>query len=151
MKPPTCQGTIVSIQICTGHRQPMWWVERSEVIADFGLQGDRHARSGSKRQVLLIERETLDALGLPAGEVKENITTEGIDLRRLDAGQKLLLGDSVRIEITQPCEPCARMDEIRGGLRRELEGRRGMLARVLNGGWLCLGDSIAMIAEEEQR
>ena len=78
MKPQTCQGTIVSIQICTGHRQPMWWVERSEVIVDFGLQGDRHARIGSKRQVLLIERETLDALGLPAGEVKENITTEGM-------------------------------------------------------------------------
>jgi MOSC domain-containing protein YiiM len=148
MKPQPCQGTVVSIQICTGHRQPMKWVERSEIIADFGLRGDQHARSGSKRQVLLIERETLDALGLPSGEVKENITTEGIDLKRLVAGQKLLLGGSIRIEITQPCEPCARMDEIREGLRRELEGRRGMLARVLTEGWLCVGDSIAMIPEE---
>lgn len=122
-----------------------------QVIADYGLEGDRHARSGSRRQVLLIDREILDSLGLAAGEVKENLTIEGIDLQQLQVGQQLLVGDTVRLEITQPCEPCGRMDEIRAGLRRQLEGRRGWLARVITGGWLAVGDPIRWTGPSESR
>jgi MOSC domain-containing protein YiiM len=34
------------------------------------------------------------------------------------------------------------MDEIRPGLREELNGRRGVLATVLNGGTLKVGDTV---------
>jgi MOSC domain-containing protein YiiM len=135
-------GTIISIQLCRGHRLPMQQVERGEAVADFGLQGDHHARSGSQRQVLLVDLETLALLGLLPGEIKENITTEGVDLKNLRPGQELRVGDSVRLEITQPCEPCGRMEEIRVGLAHELENRRGMLARVIAGGQLSVGDPV---------
>ncbi len=46
------------------------------------------------------------------------------------------------MEIVGPCEPCHKMDAIREGLRKKLDGRRGMLATVINGGPIKVGDSI---------
>ena len=40
------------------------------------------------------------------------------------------------------------MDEIRDGLRAELEGRRGMLARVVEGGTIGVGDAIRIEQSE---
>ena len=43
------------------------------------------------------------------------------------------------------CEPCHRMDELRSGLRAQLEDRRGMLAHVVEGGEIALGDAIELV------
>ena len=67
---------------------------------------------------------------------------------RLPAGTRLRLGGSAVLEITAICEPCFRMDEIRDGLRAELEGRRGMLARVVEGGTIGVGDAIRIEQSE---
>ncbi len=135
-------GVITSLQICPGHRRPMRSVDPAVLIADHGLEGCRHAKPGSRRQVLLIEEETLRALGLVAGVVKENITTHGIDLTSLPVDTRLLLGEDVELWVTGPCHPCGYMDEIRAGLQEELRGRRGVLAWVKRGGRVRVGDTI---------
>ena len=48
-------------------------------------------------------------------------------------------------EVTMVCDPCERMDAIRSGLQAELEGRRGMLARIVAGGELALGDTLELV------
>ena len=126
------------------HRQPMREVEETVAIENRGLQGCAHGRIGGRRQVLLMEVETLEELGLQPGVVKENITTRGIALHGLRAGQRLRVGEAT-LEVTFPCEPCRRMDEIRSGLQRELHGRRGMLCRVVQGGRIRRGDGIAVL------
>jgi MOSC domain-containing protein YiiM len=114
---------------------------RAEVIADAGFEGCTHARPGSKRQVLLVDRETLEAMHLSPGIICENITTEGIDVNRLQVGQVLSIG-TVRLEVSMICAPCELMEKIRPGLQKELEGRRGMLCRVIEGGSIRRGDEI---------
>ena len=94
------------------------------------------------RQVLLMDEETLGKFGLNSGDVRENITTSGIDMHSIEAGQQVALGDSAVVEITGFCTPCARMDEIRDGLRVELEEQRGMLATVIQGGSISVGDAV---------
>ncbi|MBI4482841.1 MAG: MOSC domain-containing protein [Acidobacteria bacterium] len=111
-------------------------------VTDFGLEGDRHGRPGSTRQVLMVEGETLEALRLLPGEVRENIATTGVLLRSLVPGTRLKIGSEAVLEVTKGCDPCARMEEIRSGLSQALEGRRGTLARVLRGGTICVGDPI---------
>jgi len=136
---------IVSLQLCVGHREPMKTVEAAKVIAGFGVEGDRHAVSEGirkARQVLLMDEETLQSFGLVHGQVRENVTTSGISLPTLTVGQRLALGEDVVLELTGPCAPCARMDEIRDGLREEIDGRRGMLAFVVQGGTVNVGDEI---------
>lgn len=134
-------GVVVSIQICPAHRAPMRRLETVRALENLGLEGDRHAVPDGLRQVLLIEEETLNRLDVPIGAVKENITTRGIPLMRLPQGTRLQIGEAL-FELTKPCEPCLRMEEIRLGLQEELQGQRGMLARVMRGGQLRIGDEI---------
>ncbi len=139
------RATITSLQICPAHRQAMQMQAAVRAVENLGLEGDYHARADASRQVLLMDEETLSKVQLKAGAVKENITTRGINLYALGEGTRLKIGAAV-FEITKPCEPCARMDEIRLGLRAELVGQRGMLARVVQGGELRVGDEIQVVA-----
>jgi MOSC domain-containing protein YiiM len=139
-------GTVVALQLCPGHRLPM--VGRSEVraVAGLGLEGDFHARGG-RRQVLLIDLEILEDLGLTPGQVKENLTVRGLNLQGLPAGTRLRVGPEAVLELTGPCTPCFRMDEIRPGLQAELQGRRGVLARVVAGGTIRVGDPVSPLED----
>ncbi len=138
------RGAVISLQICPAQRSPMEKCEAVRAIKDLGLEGDRHAQAGVQRQVLLMDEETLTAFGLSAGVVKENITTRGIPLYALEPGTRLRIGEAL-IELTKSCTPCSRMDEIRPGLRDALQGQRGMLARVIEGGTLRVGDAIDIV------
>jgi len=93
---------------------------------------------------LLVEGETLRELGLSPGVVRENITTEGIRLGELESGRRLRIGGAV-LEVTVPCEPCDQMDAIRLGLQDELQGRRGILCRVIESGLIRRGDALDVI------
>jgi MOSC domain-containing protein YiiM len=139
---------IASIQLCLGHRQSMQPVMTAKLIGQFGLEGDKHASAASKRQVLIADKEALDAVGVTPGTIKENITVEGLNAMRLPPGSRVRLGESAVVEIASICEPCFRMDEIRDGLRLELEGRRGMLATVVAGGTISVGDRITIEQQE---
>ncbi len=113
-------------------------------VVNRGLDGCAHGRLGGRRQVLLMDAETLDHFGLTPGVVKENITTRGLALREFGPGQRLRVGEAL-LEVTLPCEPCRRMDEIRMGLQQELRGRRGMLCRVVEAGRIRRGDRIEVL------
>jgi MOSC domain-containing protein YiiM len=127
-------------------RLPMEELEEVRVITNVGLEGCAHARvGGGPRQVLLVDRETLDAMDLRPGSVRENITTEGIDVNSLVPKQELRIGE-VRLQVSEICHPCDQLEKIRPGLRREMRGRRGMLCRVLEGGMIRRGDTIEKIS-----
>jgi MOSC domain-containing protein YiiM len=134
-------GEVLHLFLAKGARLPMLEVENATAIADRGLEGCRHARQGSQRQVLLVESETLKRSGLRSGQIRENITTSGLDVDNLARGQRLEIGAAL-FEVTGPCEPCSRMDEIRMGLQQELYGQRGTLCRVIAGGQIRRGDAI---------
>ena len=74
--------------------------------------------------------------------MKENITVTGLDLSQTKEGQVFFIGDDVTMEIVGDCEPCGKMDAIQPGLKDKIDGRRGMLAMVINGGHIKVGDSI---------
>ena len=126
----------------------MTLVRSATVIEGLGIEGDKHASAASKRQVLLADKEALDAVGVLPGTIKENITVEGVDVMQLPSGSLVRLGRSVVLEITAVCEPCFRMDEIRDGLKQELEGKRGMVSRVVRGGVINVGDPITVERSE---
>ena len=95
--------------------------------------------------MLLVDSETLDAMSLPPGIIRENITTEGLNVNSLAAGQQLRVGEA-RLEVSAVCTPCDQLDKVRPGLRKELWGRRGMLCRVIEGGTIRRGDPIEKVS-----
>ena len=136
-------ATVAGLWICPGPRQPMMPMESARAVENLGLEGDRHAKADSQRQVLLMEAETLEKLDLGMGDVKENITTRGIALMSLPLGTRLRVGEAV-LEITGECHPCSRMEDLRPGLLQEIGGQRGMLARVAQSGVIKMGDVITI-------
>lgn len=123
--------------------------ELSETTAlqEAGLEGCAHGRPGSKRQVLLADLETLQALELTPGMIRENITTEGLNVNGLKEGETLRIGEAL-LEVTMVCTPCGQMDDLRPGLRKEIRGRRGMLCRITKGGRIRRGDGIEKLTQE---
>ncbi len=124
---------------------PMEELSEVRAVGDTGFEGCAHTRPGSKRQVLLVDRETLEAMDLRPGIIRENITTDGMNVNSLQIGQRLQIGGA-RLEVSAVCTPCDQMEAIRPGLPKELWGRRGMLCRVLEGGVIRRGDSIEKLS-----
>ena len=91
--------------------------------------------------MLLVEQEVLDSLGLTPGAIREQVTVRGLALAELAAGMRLRAGTAL-LEVAGPCDPCERMDEVRPGLKQELEGRRGRFVHVVERGTFAVGDTL---------
>jgi MOSC domain-containing protein YiiM len=135
---------ITAIWTSPAKKAAMVYRESARAIEGQGLEGCAHAREGTKRQVLFASAEHLDALGVAHGAIKENFTVDGVDVHGWPVGQRVQVG-AAEFEITMECDPCERMEEIRPGLQQELEGRRGMLARVIKTGDVAVGDEIRLV------
>ena len=126
-------------------RLPMEELPEVRVADNYGFEDCAHGRPDSLRQVLLVDSETLQAMELSPGIIRENITTSGLNVNGLKIGQKLRVGET-RLEVSAACTPCDQLEKIRPGLRREIWGRRGMLCRVIEGGIIRRGDPIEKLS-----
>ena len=117
--------------------------ERLQAIVGQGLEGCAHANP-PKREVLFASLDHLDSVGVEPGAIRENLTVDGADVQDWPVGQRVRVGEAL-FEITMVCDPCHRMDELRDGLRAELQNKRGMLARVVETGEVAVGDEIELL------
>src|SRR6202050_5755097 len=135
---------VAHLFICPGHRKPMQEFDEVWALLHRGMEGCTHARPQSSRQVLLVDTETLENLGLEPGVIKENVTVTGMNVSVLEPGVQIRLGEA-EFRVTGGCEPCFRMDEIRPGLQRALDGRRGIICRVIKEGRIVRGDRVELV------
>jgi MOSC domain-containing protein YiiM len=140
----TVVGLFVSPARKSGISEPR---ERVRALESQGFEGCAHANP-PRREVLFVSKEHLDAVGVEPGAIRENITVEGADVQSWPIGQQVRIGEA-RFEITMVCDPCERMDQLRTGLRALLDDRRGMLAHVVEGGEVALGDEISLVDARE--
>src|SRR5260370_12325365 len=103
---------------------PMEELAEVRALNDAGFEGCAHARPASRRQVLLVDRETLEAMNLQPGMIRENITTHGLNVNGLRIGQLLRVGGA-QLEVSEVCHPDVRIEAIRPHLRNELWSRPG--------------------------
>ena len=140
------------------------------LVAGLGVDGDAHqgatvkhrsrvARDPSQpnlRQVHLIHAELHDELqaarfAVAAGQMGENITTQGLDVLGLPTGTRLHLGKAAVVEVTGLRNPCAQLNRIQPGLMgatlsRDEDGslvrKAGIMGVVVIGGEVRPGDPI---------
>jgi MOSC domain-containing protein YiiM len=134
---------VVNLFRAPKRRAAMEELREARVVEDAGFEGCAHARPGGKRQVLLVDIETLREMDLAPGMIRENITTEGLDVNALEVGQRLRAGE-VELEVSLVCDPCEQIEALRPGLQELMLGKRGMLCRVLRGGAVKQGDPITV-------
>jgi MOSC domain-containing protein YiiM len=140
-------GTIVALSIRSGQAAAPHRVDAADAIAGTGLAHDAHADPLSPRQVLLAGAATYAELGLPPLALRENLLLDlDLDTARLRSGTVLCIGDGVLLRLMFQCEACGKLDSYRQGLAHALGPRRGMLARVVEGGVIREGDPVRELA-----
>jgi MOSC domain-containing protein YiiM len=122
------------------------------LVADFGLEGDRHA-GRPQRQVSILNAETVAELaraGMPVepGVLGENITVEGVPVMELRDGTRLRIGEA-ELEITGDRPACRELLEVHVNALKALVGRTGKMARVVRGGLVRPGDPIELIGDAD--
>ena len=111
------------------------------LVSGTGIDGDIHADALSPRQLLLAGTPVYEALSLPPHALRENLLLD-TDTSCLSSGMVLQIGSQVRLRMMFQCEACGQLDTIVPGLARRIGPGRGMLARVLTGGLIHVGDPV---------
>ena len=138
--------------VCLSHKKGIVKKEQNHVVAleNWGIDGDAHAGDWH-RQVSLLAGESIDNVkeGLPTlknGAFAENIITRGIDLMMLNIGDRLQVGDSVVLEVTQIGKECHNNGcAIKKATGDCIMPREGIFARVIQGGEIFKDLSINII------
>ena len=135
-------------------------------VTPTGIVGDTWRRpfhGGRRKAILLITAEAVDHLlaqGFPVfyGALGENITTRGLDHRRLRIGQRYRVGEAV-IELREVRLPCATIDVYGRGIQAATYdakaqagdptsacwGLSGFYASVACPGRIRVGNAIALV------
>jgi MOSC domain-containing protein YiiM len=143
-------GTILAV--CTSAKTGMRKknVGQALCVQQYGIEGDAHGNSATHRQVSLLAMESIrkmQAMGLDVGpgDFAENLTTEGVDLLALPIGSKIGIGSSVVLEISQHGKECHTPCAIYHQAGTCVMPTEGIFGRVITGGMVKVGDTIARI------
>ncbi len=138
--------------VCTSQKKGTIKREQPSVLfkAAWGIDGDAHGGDWH-RQVSLLASESIDLVkevlpSLKKGAFAENIITRGIDLARLGIGDKLQIGDSVILQITQIGKECHNSGcAIKKATGDCIMPREGIFSKVISGGAVAPGDKIVIL------
>ena len=138
--------------VCLSHKKGIVKKEQGKVTLreNWGLQGDAHAGEWH-RQVSLLAGESIDGVKevlptLKNGAFAENIITRGIELNKLNIGDRLKIGDDVVLEITQIGKECHNSGcAIKKATGDCIMPREGIFARVIQGGEILKELTISII------
>jgi MOSC domain-containing protein YiiM len=147
-------GKIISINISSRKGEKKTGVPSAVLKENHGIVGDSHAGDWH-RQVSILAQESVDKMRgrgveLHPGDFAENLTIEGIDLVKLPVGQQLSAGAGIILEITQIGKECHQGCAIREQVGDCVMPREGVFARVIKGGPIKPGDSIAVEGWEQR-
>jgi MOSC domain-containing protein YiiM len=138
--------------VCTSHKKGIVKREQQkvELKENFGIENDAHAGDWH-RQVSLLAGESIDTVKetlptLKNGAFAENIITRGIDLTQLAIGNRLKIGDSIILEITQIGKECHNSGcAIKKATGNCIMPKEGLFAIVVAGGSITSADEIQVM------
>ncbi|MEM8857528.1 MAG: MOSC domain-containing protein [Chloroflexota bacterium] len=147
-------GQVEWISIRPGRGEPVVVLDEAEISVEKGLEGDRYGgKPGSSRQVTLIQKEHLQAVGGMLGReavdptlTRRNIVVSGMNLLALK-GKRFQIGEAI-LEYTGLCHPCSKMEAALGpGGYNAMRGHGGITTKVIQGGKCCVGDAVKYVGE----
>ncbi|MFH2052171.1 MAG: MOSC domain-containing protein [bacterium] len=115
---------------------------------DHGLEGDGHAGPGHRQVSILatlsIARIKAVIPELGHGAFAENLVVSGLDLSGVQVGDRLAVGGTAVLEVTQIGKECHNACVIREKTGDCVMPREGLFCRVIAGGPVTAGDSVVL-------
>ncbi|EBA17898.1 MOSC [Roseobacter sp. SK209-2-6] len=150
LKRHATNGQVAWIGLRPARREDLLTPDEAEITLD-GLNGD-HSKAG-KRAITLIQKEHLPVIARLAArecvrpeDLRRNLVVSGINLAALRKAH-LQIGEAV-LQISGPCPPCSRMEEVLGqGGYNAMRGHGGWYAEVEQPGRLAVGDSVTHLSD----
>ena len=143
-------GTITAICLSRAKGERKTPVAAATLVANHGIEGDAHAGDWH-RQVSILAAADVDAMraqGLPAlkaGDFAENLVVSGLDLDGLGLGSRLRIGAAAELIVTQIGKVCHTRCAIYEQTGDCIMPRKGLFARVLQGGVVRTGDAVTIV------
>ncbi len=118
-----------------------------------GIVTDRKGKNPD-RQLNVMAQETLDQLAAEGyrtgpGQMGEQLVVSGLALDRLAPGVQLRLGEEAVIEVIKRRAGYSRLQNIQGCTPAQVAGGLGVMARVLRGGSIRVGDAVELLDSEQ--
>ena len=170
----TPEGSLAALCSAPTGALPKFQQDRAVFLAGLGMQGDFHAsptmnygyykrlygQPENWRQVLITDTAIYahlhdQGIDLPYGSTNENIVLDGLTTKNLQIGQRIQIGEVV-LEVSERRSPCSTLDKYHPGLKDAMLGYHngekirdgGVLARVIRGGELRLGERVIVLSAE---
>ncbi len=127
----------------------------ANLVSGYGIEGDRKG-GNPKRNLNLMSFETLGALrkegfSTQPGQMGEQIVVQGMELGKLTEGDRLQIGDQACVEVVSHRTGCQRFEQIQGKSPKLAAGRMGVMANVVTGGRVAVGDPVTLLSKTVQR
>ena len=142
-------GTIVAV--CTSVKKGTTKAEVESAVVEkgFGFKGDAHGGDWH-RQISLLSMEQIEKMKEKGFDVKpgsfaENLTTRGFDLGAVKIGDRLKVGETVLLEVTQIGKECHTRCAIYNKIGECIMPEQGVFTKVIEGGEVRVGDPIELI------
>jgi MOSC domain-containing protein YiiM len=124
-------------------------LQQAQLVAGYGIEGDAKGGEG-ERQLNIMSTESLRALARAGfhtapGQMGEQLIVAGLAVDSLPTGARLQIGERACVEIVMPRTGCGKFEQHQGLRREEAAGRMGMMARVLVGGLIRVGDAVRLL------
>jgi MOSC domain-containing protein YiiM len=176
MNTPYVPGSVVSVSLNAEPGLPKQVVDSIRLVEDFGVSGDYHAgrfvrhrclaekdpTAPNLRQVLLVDTSIIAELAqkdiqIDPGMLGENILVGGIMVMTLAIGTHIKIGETL-LEVTEIRNPCYQLNEMHPHLLKavvskvhgQVRRNAGMMARILEGGWVRPGDPVVVCSKHRE-
>ena len=143
-------ASVVGLHLHERHGEHPRAVEEAVGRIGGGLEGDSHAHR-AKRAVVIVDRSAPEALGLRPGDLREQITIEGLPgVTTLAPGTELRVG-ALTLRVNGEAAPCTHVGEMLGvddvqAFQASLAGRRGAECTVIAAeGPVRIGDAVDVL------
>ena len=81
------------------------------------------------------------------GSIGENFTVENLHVQTLQVGDRLSFEGGLLIELVEPRKPCFVLDAIDNNLKKDIVGRCGFLACVIEESTIKNGASVSILLQ----
>ncbi len=123
---------------------------QTTLVVDRGIEGDAKGRNPARQLNIMaahcLEQLASEGFQTAPGEMGEQLIVAGIELDSLPLGTQLQIGNQACVELVEPRTGCGKFERYQGKKREEAAGRLGMMARVVKGGEIAVGDPVEVVA-----